>query len=113
MSDYYAELGNNIRRFREESGLTQEELGHLLGDYSSSAISYFEKGKRQPRVEEISMLAEIFQVDINSLLPKTESLSPSEVKFRKEKEGHKKIDYDQLFKDIKDRKGLKPIKRGL
>lgn len=113
MSDYYTELGNNIRKFREEHGYTQDELGHLLGDYSPSAISYFEKGERKPRIEEISKLSEIFEVDINEILPKTEAVSSNEIKFRKEKEGHKKLDYEQLMKDIKHKKGFKPIKGGL
>jgi transcriptional regulator with XRE-family HTH domain len=113
MADYYLELGNKIRELREHNGLTQEEFARLLGNYSASAISYFEKGSRHPKAEEISKIAEIFQVNIEELLPKTEDISSEAIKFRKEKEGHKKLDYDQLFKDIKQKKGLKPIKGNL
>jgi len=113
MTDYYVELGNKIRELREHNGLTQEEFARLLGNYSASAISYFEKGARHPKAEEISKIAEIFQVNIEELLPKTEDISSEAIKFRKEKEGHKNLDFDQLFKDIKQKKGLKPIKGNL
>lgn len=113
MLDYYIELGNKMRELREQNGLTQEEFARLLGNYSASAISYFEKGARHPKAEEISKIAEIFQVNTEALLPKTENISSEAIKFRKEKEGHKKLDFDQLFNDIKSKKGLRPIKEGL
>ena len=113
MDEYYSELGRKIRELRESNGLTQEELAKLLGNYSASAISYFEKGARYPRVGEISKIAEIFQVDVQNLLPKADVSTPEAIKFRKEKTGLKNIDLTQMKKDIKNKTGLKKIKGDL
>src|SRR3989339_160046 len=64
MTDYYVELGNKIRDLREHNGLTQEEFARLLGNYSASVISYFEKGARHLKAEEISKIAELNKLEI-------------------------------------------------
>lgn len=43
-------IGRNILYFRQQQGLTQQQLADALG-INKMAISNYEKGKRQPNIE--------------------------------------------------------------
>ena len=60
--------GERIKKLRKEKGLTQQQLGEMLG-VQKSAIAKYENG-RVPNLkkETISRLAEIFNVTPNYLL---------------------------------------------
>ena len=64
MTDIIAE---NIKRERKKLGLTQEELGALLG-YSVKNISKWESGSGTPPTTILPRLANALKVDVNSLL---------------------------------------------
>lgn len=59
----------NLKRLREASGLTQEELATKAGT-SKSAISMYERGERFPSEQLLETLADLFNVDMNMLLGK-------------------------------------------
>ena len=60
--------GDIIKRLRKQKGLTQQELGKLLG-VQKSAIAKYENGRvSNLKKETISKLAEIFNVSPNYLL---------------------------------------------
>jgi len=115
MSKYYASLGDKIRFHREDQGLTQEELARLLGNYSASAISYFEKGARSPKAEEIFKLAKIFDIPADELLPNEDVVAlPEEIiKFRKDKNTKSSFDYEKMRNDLLDGKNIKPLSKKL
>lgn len=46
----------NLRRLRDEAGLTQMQLGNL-SDLSHSVISRYERAQRDPQLEAIAALA--------------------------------------------------------
>jgi len=50
-----AELGARIRRAREDKGLSQAELGSMVG-YKASMVSAFESGARRLKVEDLAKL---------------------------------------------------------
>ena len=52
-------IGSNIKQFREERNLTQEQLGDKLG-ISFQAVSSWERDEYKPDVEKLIKLAEIF-----------------------------------------------------
>ena len=56
----------NIRRFRIERGLTQADLGKLLGK-APSVIANWEAETNRPDVGSIGKMMEIFDVDANTL----------------------------------------------
>lgn len=68
--------GERIKKLRKEKGLTQQELGQMLG-VQKSAIAKYENG-RVPNLkrETISKLAEIFNVTPNYLLGIDEPTAP-------------------------------------
>ena len=63
-------LGNNIRKLRRQSHLTQEQVAAKLQlqgiEISRSSYSQIECGTYNIKVSELIALAEIFQTDFNS-----------------------------------------------
>lgn len=62
-----AAIGDNVRRLRLSSGLTQERLAELAGR-DSSAITHIELRDRLIGVELLVRLADIFSVSVDSLV---------------------------------------------
>ena len=64
-------IGNNIKYYRQKLGLSQEELGNLLGA-SKQSVSMYECNTRTPSIDIIIKLAEIFGIDIDTLIAHAE-----------------------------------------
>jgi transcriptional regulator with XRE-family HTH domain len=60
-------LGNNLRKARKKRGLTQSEVGNLLG-VTEQTISGYERGVRDPDTQQLSRLAQIYGVSTDYLL---------------------------------------------
>ena len=65
-----ADFKDMLKYFRERSQLSQKELADKLG-VSSSTISMYELGSRQPNFEMEEAIADFFNVDLNTLRGKT------------------------------------------
>lgn len=63
-----------LKTLRKKKGLTQEQLATEMG-ISKSAISMYETGNRKPDYEALEAFADIFNVDMNTLLDSTVSNS--------------------------------------
>ena len=61
-------FGENLKRVRNERGMTQEEMAALLHT-SKQVISRYENGHRTPRVDVVARYAEGLQIGIGALLP--------------------------------------------
>lgn len=60
-------LGQRIALLRRHAGLSQAELAARMG-ISASAVGMYEQGRREPSVDALVMLSEIFQVSTDYLL---------------------------------------------
>lgn len=60
-------LGQRIALLRRQAGMSQAELAVRLG-ISASAVGMYEQGRREPSVDALVALAEIFQVSTDYLL---------------------------------------------
>ena len=60
-------IGERITAAREAKGMTMEELGKKVG-VGRSAISRWESDKRTPRIEHLSRLSVLLDVDVNYLV---------------------------------------------
>lgn len=60
-------IGINIRKLREKTGLTQKELADKLY-VSDNVVSKWERGESRPDPETLVMIAEIFGVEIGSII---------------------------------------------
>ncbi|WP_339112268.1 helix-turn-helix transcriptional regulator [Thioclava sp. GXIMD2076] len=63
-------MGNKLKYYRQKRGYTLQQLGKLSG-YAGPTLGNAENGKRNPSVEMISRLAEIYGVSANELLDDT------------------------------------------
>lgn len=90
-------IGELIREARKKKGLTQRELGDLLG-MSEVGVSQWEKGQRNPRLETRQRIAKALDIDITTLMSDAE-----------------KEDYFNLFGTEQERiqLALGEIKRGI
>lgn len=61
------EITKNIRRFRKEQGLSQNELAEKL-HVTRQTISNWETGKTYPDLDTVIQLSDILQTDPNNLL---------------------------------------------
>lgn len=62
-----------LKRLREERGLSQDELARLT-QLSKSTISMYENGNREPKFETLEVIADFFNVDMNTLLDKKQPI---------------------------------------
>lgn len=58
--------GEQITYLREQHGLTQEELANQLG-ISRSALSHYEKNRREPEFKILNDIADLFDVSVDFL----------------------------------------------
>lgn len=63
--------GELIREARKKKGLTQRELGELLG-MSDVGVAQWEKGLRNPRLETRQRIAKALDIDITALMSDSE-----------------------------------------
>jgi transcriptional regulator with XRE-family HTH domain len=93
-------VGERIRQAREMAGLSQAQVARLLGVHRPT-ITEMELGNRKVSAEELTRLAEIFEVSIAWLAGDTaEKLSPRDQKIRlaaRELAKLKQSDLDRLL----------------
>ena len=67
------EIGERMKRLRKSRGITQDELGVILGDrttgkpLSRGQVSNLETGRRNLNIHQIKILADYFSVSIDTL----------------------------------------------
>lgn len=57
----------NLKRFRENKGLSQEELANILG-VRQSTVGMWENGTNKPRVKTLEKIADVLNITINDLM---------------------------------------------
>ena len=60
-----------LARLRRERGMTQAELAQRLG-VSKSSISMYERGNREPELDLLERMADLFGVSVNAMLGRSE-----------------------------------------
>lgn len=69
-------IRDNIKKLREEMGLTQKQLADYL-NVTRSTYSYYESGKNLPSIQSLIKLSKIFGVSCDYILiGKTNSANP-------------------------------------
>lgn len=102
--DRWKELGARIREARKQAGLTQRELGELVG-VSSHAVWAWEAGRMRPRYERLVELAFHCETSPGRLLGQaaveTELLEAAEAAFRDAVVGLPPEDVESIYKFIR------------
>ena len=104
-------IGKRIKDMRLEKGLSQEELGDLLGVTKVSVCGY-ENGTRTPSLDTFNLLADVFNTTTDYLLGREivirseveneylGNISKDDVDIIKELKNNTKL-YEKLIKDCK------------
>ena len=84
MEDLKEIIGKNIQYLRKESNMTQQDLADKL-NYTSKAVSKWERGESMPEIEVLAAIASLFNVTVDFLLHEDSKVHkkdyvPSEVK---------------------------------
>lgn len=69
------EFQENLRKAREDKGLSQSDLADRTG-FQPSAVSHFETGRRAPSFENLKRLADALGVSIDFLLGREDEPKP-------------------------------------
>lgn len=107
------EFGNYLTKLRTDKGLSQTELGAMVG-VTNKAISKWENGEALPRLERLKMLATIFEISVEDLvsggrLDSTNSVYEPKINFGKfdsESEEEKAKQYTQFLEAEEKRRIL-------
>lgn len=74
-----------LREFRKKAGLTQKQLGEVIG-MSGQAIRLWELGLRRPSIDKLKELSDFFRISTDELLDADDTSPGMEIedlKFRK------------------------------
>lgn len=63
----YQRLGDRIRRVREDTGLSQEDVGRQLG-MTSTGYGHYERGAREISLEQLARLSTVLGKPVEYLL---------------------------------------------
>ena len=63
----FMELGNQIKHYRNEKGLSQEELAERIF-VTRQSISNWENNKNYPDINSLVLLSEVFEISIDNLI---------------------------------------------
>lgn len=66
------EFSKRLKKLREEKGYTQDQLADIL-KIGRSRLSMYEQGKREPPFELQEAIADVFNVDLDYLMGRTDS----------------------------------------
>lgn len=67
MQDWRAIVGKNVRRYRKQRGLTQEELA-FEAEIDLTYVGGIERGKRNPSLLVLARIAESLSVPLSKLV---------------------------------------------
>ena len=64
-------FSQRLRLLRTQRGLTQQQLAQALG-VSKSSVNMYERGEREPGLETLAAMADLFEVDLDELTGRTQ-----------------------------------------
>lgn len=73
-------FNERLKMLREDKGFTQQHLSEVL-NVSSSAVSHYENGTREPTIETLIRMADVLNVSVDYLVGNTNAnILPNEKK---------------------------------
>jgi len=105
MNTFYKSLGNKIKQLRQEIGMSQEQFSEFL-KVGRVAVSQIENGARKITAEEITKIAEVFNISTDVLLYAKKDIK---VVFEEAKEKDSKIEEIRINVPQKNLKKFKEV----
>lgn len=64
----FDKTAQNIKNYRTEKGISVSELAERMGGYSPQSVYKWESGINLPTIDNLVMLAEIFDVTVDDIV---------------------------------------------
>ena len=95
-------IGDVIRKYRKQAGITQEEMARRLG-VTTPAVNKWENNNTQPDITLLAPIARLLGITTDTLLSYRESLSPEEIAafVKKLDQDLETREYGEVFADVK------------
>ena len=108
-------FGENLKKIREESNLSQQDLARKL-DVAQSTIAMWESSSRTPKLSELNRLAQVLKITVNRLIGQPRDKKVEVLKNEIYIDGEKISDLDatdvdgivQYIDAVKKKKGALP-----
>lgn len=70
LENFHKKIGKNVKKYREEKGITQMELAHAIGHGSVGHIAKAELNKYGKRfsLEQLYKIAKVLDIEVSRLL---------------------------------------------
>lgn len=81
---------DNLYQFRKEKGISQEELGNIIG-VSRQAVSKWESGERVPDINNLNALCKTFDKTLEDFIEGADELLKTEYNYHKKKINLKRV----------------------
>lgn len=88
-------IGRNIRRLRDYSAYSQDDVARFLG-VSRAYISFVESGEIEPIMEHLEKITDLFNVQLIDLLQDNTDLQEVNCAFAFPKNGTSSIDFNSV-----------------
>ena len=97
-------IGDVIRKYRRQAGITQEEMAKRLG-VTAPAVNKWEKNNTQPDIALVAPIARLLGISTDTLLSYKESLSQEEIAafVRKIDQDLEEKEYAEVFPVVRDK----------
>ena len=99
-------FSQRLRFLRTQRGLTQQQLAQALG-VSKSSVNMYERGEREPGLETLAAMADLFEVDLDELTGRTQP-PPETAEERRVRmlarraAGLSQEEYDRILRNFED-----------
>ncbi len=96
-------IGEVIRRYRKEKGMTQEEMANCLG-VTAPAVNKWENGNSLPDITLLSPIARLLGVSLEELLSFREELSAEEIRelVQRAEQKFSREPFEDVFRWVKE-----------
>lgn len=99
-------FGDRLRNVRKARGLSQDEMGALIGT-SKQVISRYETGQRTPKITVVNQYASKLGISLNELMGDESISEELKVSLRSDSPGDEEM--LALLQELKDRPELKTL----
>jgi len=103
------QIGKNIRKYRKENGLTQEEMAARLG-VTAPAVNKWENDNSNPDIALLAPIARLLNISLDTLFSFQEDLTQEEINalVQETDDRFKTQDYSEVFLWVKSKLELYP-----
>jgi transcriptional regulator with XRE-family HTH domain len=74
----YQLLGENVKKYRNQNGLTQEQLANEI-DLTRTSVVNIEQGRQHPPLHLLLQIAKVLDISLETLIPKEAEFSSAKL----------------------------------